>query len=182
MKDEFRTVPEVDPSMYHAPAKAMHNIGNVFVYIKGTDGTYTPAMLIPTRYLEISQGTLKTKIDNALRILTSLDHAQRYQGLLALYNLVVLGQKDYNGVSTGTDILIGTDKMPTLTFKLDGNILYTTDLKNVNFQEVLENFSRLNPRISVTKNKLLSEETLKELDAAGALRTDIARLGKAAGD
>ena len=182
MKNEFRTVPEVDPSMYHAPAKAMHNIGNVFLYIKGTDGKYTPTMLIPTRYLEISQGTLKTKIDNALRMLTSLDHAQRYQGLLSLYNLVVLGQKDSNGVSTGTDILIGTDKMPTLTFKLDGRILYTTDLKTVNFQEVLENFGRLNPRISITKNKLLSEESLKELDAAGALRTDIAKLGKSAGD
>lgn len=182
MKNEFRTVPEVDPSIYHAPAKAMHNIGNVFLYIKGADGRYTPTMLIPTRYSEISQGTLKTKIDNALRQLTSLDHAQRYQGLLSLYNLVVLGQKDSNGVVTGTDILIGTDKISTLTFKLDGNILYTTDLKNINFQEVLENFSRLNPRISITKNKLLSEETLKELDAAGALRTDIARLGKASGD
>lgn len=182
MKNEFRTVPEVDPSMYHAPAKAMHNIGNVFLYIKGTDGRYTPTMLIPTRYSEISQGTLKTKIDNALRQLTSLDHAQRYQGLLSLYNLVVLGQKDNNGVITGTDILIGTDKIPTLTFKLDGNILYTTDLKNVNFQEVLENFGRLNPRISITKSKLLSEESLKELDVAGALRTDIAKLGKSAGD
>ena len=182
MKNEFRTVPEVDPSVYHAPAKAMHNIGNVFLYIKGTDGKYAPAMMIPTRYSEISQGTLKTKIDNALRQLTSLDHAQRYQGLLALYNLIVLGQKDNNGVITGTDILIGTDKIPTLTFKLDGNILYTTDLKDVNFQEVLENFARLNPRISITKSKLLSEEALKELDAAGALRTDIARLGKASGD
>ena len=182
MKNEFRTVPEVDPSMYHAPAKAMHNIGNVFLYIKGTDGRYTPTMLIPTRYSEISQGTLKTKIDNALRQLTSLDHAQRYQGLLSLYNLVVLGQKDNNGIATGTDILIGTDKILTLTFKLDGHILYTTDLKNVNFQEVLENFSRLNPRISITKNKLLNEETLKELDAAGALKTDIAKLGKASGD
>ena len=182
MKNEFRTVPEVDPSVYHAPAKAMHNIGNVFLYIKGTDGKYAPAMMIPTRYSEINQGTLKTKIDNALRQLTSLDHAQRYQGLLALYNLIVLGQKDNNGVITGTDILIGTDKIPTLTFKLDGNILYTTDLKDVNFQEVLENFARLNPRISITKSKLLSEEALKELDAAGALRTDIARLGKASGD
>lgn len=182
MKNEFRTVPDVDSSMYHAPAKAMHNIGNVFLYIKGTDGRYTPTMLIPTRYSEINQGTLKTKINNALRMLTSLDHAQRYQGLLALYNLIVLGQKDNNGVITGTDILIGTDKIPTLTFKLDGNILYTTDLKDVNFQEVLENFARLNPRISITKSKLLSEEALKELDAAGALRTDIARLGKASGD
>ena len=183
MKNEFRTVPDVDPSIYHAPAKAMHNIGNVFVYIKGADGKYTPAMLIPTRYSEISQGTLKTKIDNALRMLTSLDHAQRYQGLLSLYNLVVLGQKDNNGVITGTDILIGTDKVPSLTFMLNGKEVYSTkNLQNVNFQEVLTGFGRLNPRISVTKNKLLSEEALKELDAAGALRTDIARLGKASGD
>lgn len=183
MKNEFRTVPDVDPSMYHAPAKAIHNIGNVFVYIKGTDGRYTPAMLTPTRYLEISQGTLKTKIDNALRQLTSLDHAQRYQGLLSLYNLVVLGQKDNNGVITGTDILIGTDKVPSLTFMLNGKEVYSTkNLQNIDFQEVLTGFGRLNPRISVTKNKLLSEESLKELDAAGALRTDIARLGKASGD
>ena len=55
-------------------------------------------------------------------------------------------------------------------------------MKTVNFQEVLENFGRLNPRISITKNKLLSEESLKELDVAGALRTDIAKLGKSAGD
>lgn len=183
MKNEFRTVPDVDPSMYHAPAKAMHNIGNVFLYIKGTDGTYTPTMLIPTRYLEISPGTLKTEIDNALRMLTSLEHAQRYKGLLALYNLVVLGQKDNNGVITGTDILIGTDKVPSLTFMLNGKEVYSTkNLQNIDFQEVLTGFGRLNPRISVTKNKLLSEETLKELDAAGALRTDIARLGKASGD
>lgn len=183
MRNEFRTVPDVDPSIYHAPAKAIHNIGNVFVYIKGTDSRYTPAMLKPTRYLEISQGTLKTKIDNALRMLTSLDHAQRYKGLLALYNLVVLGQKDNNGVITGTDILIGTDKVPSLTFMLNGKEVYSTkNLQNVDFQEVLTGFGRLNPRISVTKNKLLSEEALKELDAAGALRTDIARLGKASGD
>ena len=183
MKNEFRTVPDVDPSMYHAPAKAMHNIGNVFVYIKGADGTYTPAMLTPTRYLEISQGTLKTKIDSALRMLTSLDHAQRYKGLLALYNLVVLGQKDNNGVITGTDILIGTDKVPSLTFMLNGKEIYSIkNLQNVDFQDVLTGFGRLNPRISITKSKLLSEEALKELDAAGALRTDIAILGKASGD
>lgn len=184
MKNEFRTVPDVDPAMYHAPAKTMYNIGNVFLYIKGTDGKYTPTMLVPTRYLEISPGTLKTKIDNALRQLTSLDHAQRYKGLLALYDLVVLGQKDYNGVPTGTNILIGTDKIPSLKFMLDGNPdpIYETDLKNVDFQEVLKGFARLNPRISITKSKLLSEESLKELDAAGALRTDIAILGKAAGD
>ena len=182
MKNEFRTVPDVDPSMYYAPAKAMHNIGNVFLYIKGTDGRYTPTMLIPTRYSEISQGTLKTKIDNALRMLTSLDHAQRYKGLLELYNLVVIGQKDNNGMVTGTNILIGTDKIPSLKFILNGKPLYETDLNNVNFQEVLEGFSRLNPRISVTKNKLLSEERLRELDEAGALRTDIAKLGKSAGD
>ena len=182
MKNEFRTVPDVDPSMYHAPAKAMHNIGNVFLYIKGADGRYTPTMLIPTRYSEISQGTLKNKIDNAIRMLTSLDHAQRYKGLLELYNLVVIGQKDNNGIVTGTNILIGTDKIPSLKFILNGKPLYETDLNNVNFQEVLEGFSRLNPRISVTKNKLLSEERLRELDEAGALRTDIAKLGKSAGD
>lgn len=182
MKNEFRTVPDVDPSMYYAPAKAVHNIGNVFLYIKGTDGRYTPTMLIPTRYSEISQSTLKTKIDNALRMLTSLDHAQRYKGLLELYNLVVIGQKDNNGIVTGTNILIGTDKIPSLKFILNGKPLYETDLNNVNFQEVLEGFSRLNPRISVTKNKLLSEERLRELDEAGALRTDIAKLGKSAGD
>ena len=183
MKNEFRTVPDVDPSMYHAPAKAMHNMGNVFLYIKGTDGRYTPAMLAPTRYLEISPGTLKTEIDNALRMLTSLEHAQRYKGLLALYNLVVLGQKDNNGVITGTDILIGTDKVPSLTFMLNGKEVYSTkNLQNVDFQEVLTGFGRLNPRISVTKSKLLSEEALKKLDAAGVLRTDIARLGKASGD
>ena len=183
MRSEFRTVPDVDSSIYHAPAKAMYNIGNVFLYIKGADGKYTPTMLIPTRYLEISQGALKTEIENALRMLTSLDHAQRYKGLLELFNLVVLGQKDYNGVVTGTNILIGTDKIPSLKFMLDGHPVYETNLNDgVDFQEVLKGFGRLNPRISVTKSKLLNEETLKKLDAAGALRTDIARLGKASGD
>ena len=183
MRNGFRTVPESDPLIYHWPAKAIHNIGNVFVYIKGADGSYTPAMLIPTRYSEISPGTLKTEIDNALRMLTSLDHAQRYKGLLELFNLVVLGQKDHNGVVTGTNILIGTDKVPSLKFMLDGHPVYETNLnEGVDFQEVLKGFGRLNPRISVTKSKLLNEETLKKLDAAGALRTDIARLGKASGD
>lgn len=183
MRNGFRTIPESDPLIYRWPAKAIHNIGNVFLYIKGADGRYTPTMLKPTRYLEISPGTLKTEIDNALRMLTSLDHAQRYKGLLALYNLVVLGQKDNNGVITGTDILIGTDKVPSLTFMLNGKEVYSTkNLQNVDFQEVLTGFGRLNPRISVTKSKLLSEEALKKLDAAGALRTDIARLGKASGD
>lgn len=183
MRNGFRTIPESDPLIYRWPAKAIHNIGNVFLYIKGADGRYTPTMLKPTRYLEISPGTLKTEIDNALRMLTSLDHAQRYKGLLALYNLVVLGQKDNNGVITGTNILIGTDKVPSLTFMLNGKEVYSTkNLQNVDFQEVLTGFGRLNPRISVTKSKLLSEESLKKLDAAGALRTDIARLGKASSD
>lgn len=183
MRNGFRTIPESDPLIYRWPAKAMHNIGNVFLYIKGANGRYTPTMLKPTRYLEISQGTLKTKIEDALRMLTSLDHAQRYKGLLALYDLVVLGQKDNNGVLTGTDILIGTDKIHTLTFNLNGFPVYEAKLKDgVDFQELLEGFGRLNPRISITKSKLLREEALKELDAAGALRTDIARLGKASGD
>ena len=85
--------------------------------------------------------------------------------LLELYNLVVIGQKDNNGIVTGTNILIGTDKIPSLKFILNGKPLYETDLNNVNFQEVLEGFSRLNPRISVTKNKLLSEERLVERPA-----------------
>ena len=80
-------------------------------------------------------------------------------------------------------MFIRIDDEPVIDkFILNDKPLYETDLNNVNFQEVLDGFSRLNPRISVTKNKLLSEERLRELDEAGALRTDIAKLGKSAGD
>lgn len=178
----YRTVPESDPNIYKSPLYADQNVGNVFVHIKGVDGKYPPVMLIPTRYLEIEEGTLKQKIDTALRKLVSVNHRERYTGLLELFNLVVIGQKDHNGIITGTDILIGTESIPTLTFKQDGNIIFHTDVRSVNFKDVLKGFADLNPRISVTKSKLLNESSLKELDAAGALRTDIARLGKASGD
>lgn len=178
----YRTVPESDPNIYKSPLYADQNVGNVFVHIKGVDGKYPPVMLIPTRYLEIEDGTLKQKIDTALRNLVSVNHRERYTGLLELFNLVVIGQKDHNGIITGTDILIGTESIPTLTFKQDGNIIFHTDVRSVNFKDVLKGFADLNPRISVTKSKLLNESSLKELDAAGALRTDIARLGKASGD
>lgn len=183
MRNGFRTVPAADETKYFSPVRAPRNLGNVFLYIKGADGTYTPTMLLPTRYSEIDKSSsLNRKIETALRMLTSLDHKERYNGLRALYDLIVLGQQDYRGLNTGTDILIGTFKIPTLTFILDGKVLYTTNLKNTSFQDLLTAFERLNPRISVTKLKLLNTESLKELDSAGALRTDIAKLGKSSGD
>lgn len=179
---DYRTVPEADPDIYRSPLYADQNVGNVFVHIKGVDGKYPPAMLIPTRYLEIENGTLKQKIDTALRQLASTNHKERYKGLLELFDLIVLGQKDRNGVITGNDILIGTESIPTLTFKKEGNIIFHANLNSVTFQDILKGFTDLNPRISITQSKLLSTESLKELDAAGALRTNIARLGKASGD
>ena len=182
MRNEFRTVPAVDSSLYHAPIRTSSNLGNVYMYIKGADGKYTPAVLVPTRYSEIAEGSLKNKIDGSLRQLTSLDHKERYKGLLALYDLIVLGQKDSTGTKNGPDILIGTDENASLTFKLNNRIIFTTNLKNVDFQSVLEAFKQLNPRISVTRSKLLNIESLKELDAARALRLDLAKLCKSSGD
>lgn len=177
LSSEFRTVPSVDPSLYHAPRAT--RLGNVFMYIKGADGTYTPTLLIPTRYSEIKQGTLKQKIEEALRRLCSPEHKERYNGLLDLFNLVVLGESK---TSENVDILIGTDKVPTLTFKIGNQVIYHTNVNEANFQDVVAAFTKFNPRISITKAKLSDIMSLKELDEAGALRTDIAILAKVSGD
>lgn len=178
----FRTVPG---RPYPGPLNAAANLGNVFMYIKGVNGQYTPVMLMPTRYSEIKAGSdLQKAIETALRQLASTNHEERYKGLLEMFNLVVLGQKESTKDNPkGLNILIGTKDKHVLTFKKDNTVLWSADLTKVTFQDILDHFTNVfNPRISVTYTDLISEQRLKRLDAAGALRTDVARLGKASGD
>ena len=182
LMNEFRTVPG---RPYPGPINAAANLGNVFMYIKGANGQYTPIMLIPTRYSEIKAGSeLQRAIETALRQLASTNHEERYKGLLEMFNLVVLGQKESTKNNPkGLNILIGTKDSHVLTFMKDNTVLWSTDLTKADFQDILDHFTNVfNPRISVTYTDLISEQRLKRLDTAGALRTDIARLGKASGD
>lgn len=182
LMNEFRTVPG---RPYPGPINTAANLGNVFMYIKGVNGQYTPVMLMPTRYSEIKAGSeLQRAIETALRQLASTNHEERYKGLLEMFNLVVLGQKESTKDNPkGLNILIGTKDKHVLTFMKDNTIMWSADLTKVSFQEILDHFTNVfNPRISVTYTDLISEQRLKRLDAAGALRTDVARLGKASGD
>lgn len=167
---EFKTVGVSSRNRVHAPSDAESNSGNVFMLVESSNGDYVPVALKPVMYTELKEGALKTQIDNLLMELTSPDHTERHTAISKLVQLLHL--RDNN-------ILIGTKGKNTLSIVKGDVTLKTFNLDDPTFNrmEFLESVAALNPRVNVTLTALSSPTTLRMLDDAGVLTTDVAMLG-----
>lgn len=166
----FRTVGVSSRNKVHSPKDTSSNVGNTFILIEASNGEYIPIALKPVMYAELRDSELKEKIDNLLIELTSQDHTKRHGAISKLVQLLYLKENN---------ILIGTKYKNTLS-TIEGEVITKTfnlDDPTFNRMEFLEAVKALNPRINITSTALSSPTTLRMLDDAGVLLTDVAKLG-----
>lgn len=159
------------------PRNTGRNAGSAFVLIPAANGKMVPAYLKPLMYNEMNDGKLKDRINNLLTELTAPQYATRYNALMALQNIL------YMDLENGDHILLGKDnssRKNQISLVHDGNVFRTFVLdSNFDRQQFMEAIAEMNPRINITASVLQSPLLLQQYDEAGALQTDIARLGTA---
>lgn len=168
----FATVGVSERNTVYPPRDASSNKGAVFLLIEAANGNYIPAAIVPTMLSDIQEGALKTQINNLFNELSSIKHSER---LAAINKLVQILNIDKDG----DNILIGTEDKVTVSTVKNGTILRTFNLNDANFNrmDLINAIFELNPRINITLSTLSDPVQLRMYAEAGALNTDIAKLG-----
>jgi hypothetical protein len=169
---KFATVNVSERNVVYAPSDGASNLGSVFLLVESANGNYVPAYIRPLRMSELSDGKLKNQINDLVNELTSTDHARR----LAAVNKLRLS---LNLTKEGDWILVGTPDKPSVSIQRNGQILRTFNLADANFDRTmfLESIGELDPRVNITTSVLSDRSQLEMYDEAGALTTDLAKLG-----
>lgn len=156
----------------YPPRDTLSNLGAVFLLIEAANGNYIPAAIRPTMLSDIQDGTLKIQLNNLFNELSSIKHSDR---LAAINQLVKL----LNIKEDGDNILVGMKDKATVSTVKNGTILRTFNLNDVNFNrmDLINAIFELNPRINITLSTLSDPVQLRMYAEAGALNTDIAKLG-----
>lgn len=156
----------------YPPRDTLSNLGAVFLLIEAANGNYIPAAIRPTMLSDLQDGTLKIQLNNLFNELSSIKHSDR---LAALNKLVQMLNIDKDG----DNILIGTKDKATVSTVKNGTILRTFNLNDANFNrmDLINAIFELNPRINITLSTLSDPVQLRMYAEAGALNTDIAKLG-----
>lgn len=156
---------------------ASENAGSVFLLVESASGEYIPAYIKPVRYSEINNGRLKDEIQQSFKELGSTDHAVRRAAIDKLRQRIVLKEKEL-------DINIGTTEKPKVSLIVNGKAQRTFLLNDQSFNpmDLLQELERADFRVNVTTSALSSREMLEMYDEAGALNTDIAKLGTSNAD
>lgn len=156
----------------YPPRDTLSNLGAVFLLIEAANGNYIPAAIRPTMLSDIQDGTLKTQLNNLFNELSSIKHSDR---LAAINQLVKL----LNIKEDGDNILVGMKDRATVSTVKNGTILRTFNLNDANFNrmDLINAIFELNPRINITLSTLSDPVQLRMYAEAGALNTDIAKLG-----
>lgn len=165
-----------DNQIYPLQQKAANN-GNTFVLIQNANGMYVPVYIQPrfTQDEEFKNNDceLKKDIEAVIRNLSSQDYSTRLQAIKNLSQLLILSD-------SGLNILIGTEKVPTVSI-VEGDQVkqkFNLNSRDFNAQQLVDYvMKQCNFRINVSAKALTDEYMLKKLDEAGALMTDIAYLG-----
>lgn len=156
----------------YPPRDTLSNLGAVFLLIEAANGNYIPAAIRPTMLSDIQDSTLKVQLNNLFNELSSIRHSDR---LAALNKLVQMLNID----KYGDNILIGTKDKATISTVKNDTILRTFNLNDANFNrmDLINAIFELNPRINITLSTLSDPVQLRMYAEAGALNTDIAKLG-----
>ena len=168
---------------WYPPKDVLGNAGKTFLLIEAANGNYIPAAIEAIRWNSnqktgergLKDGTLKNQIMSLISELASTKYEDRRRAIDALVKLFYLS-KD------GDQILIGDkDKpgVPVVSTSKNGVILRSFKLDSETFSigDLYAAIEELNPRINITTSMLSNPTMLKILDEAGALETDIAKLG-----
>lgn len=156
----------------YPPRDTLGNLGAVFLLIEAANGNYIPAAIRPTMLSDIQDGTLKTQLNNLFNELSSTKYSDR----LAAINQLV---KFLNIKEEGDNILIGMKDKATVSTVKNDTILRTFNLNDANFNrmDLINAIFELNPRVNITLSTLSDPVQLRMYAEAGALNTDIAKIG-----
>lgn len=156
----------------YPPRDTLSNLGAVFLLIEAANGNYIPAAIRPTMLSDIQDGTLKTQLNNLFNELSSVKHSDRLSAINQLVKLL-------NIKEDGDNILVGKKDRATVSTVKNGTILRTFNLNDANFNrmDLINAIFELNPRINITLSTLSDPVQLRMHAEAGALNTDIAKLG-----
>lgn len=168
----FATVGVSERNTVYPPRDASSNKGAVFLLIEAANGNYIPAAIVPTMLSDLQEGALKTQMNNLFNELSSIKHSER---LAAINKLVQMLNIDKDG----DNILIGTEDKATVSTVKNGTVIRTFNLEDANFNrmDLINAIFELNPRINITLSTLSDPVQLRMYAEAGALNTDIAKLG-----
>ena len=170
--NRLATVNVSDRNIIYPPSDGASNLGSVFLLVESSNGNYLSAYIRPIRLTELNDGRLKTQLNDLINELTSTDYNRRLASIKQLVQFLNLTQK-------GDNILIGTKEKPTVSIVSGGVVTRTFNLADTNFdrQRFLESVAELNPRVNITTSTLSDVALLEMFDEAGALTTDLAKLG-----
>lgn len=170
--NRLATVNVSDRNIIYPPSDGASNLGSVFLLVESSNGNYLSAYIRPIRLTELNDGRLKTQLNDLINELTSTDYNRRLASIKQLVQFLNLTQK-------GDNILIGTKEKPTVSIVSGGVVTRTFNLADTNFdrQRFLESIAELNPRVNITTSTLSDVALLEMFDEAGALTTDLAKLG-----
>jgi hypothetical protein len=157
----------------YPPRDTMSNLGAVFLLMEAANGNYIPAAIRPTMLSDLQDGALKTQLNTLFNELTSVNYADRVKAIKQLVQLLNLSSDGEN------NILIGMKDKPTVSTVKNGVVLRTFNVADPNFNrmDLVEAINELNPRVNITLSTLSDPVQLKMYAEAGALSTDIAKLG-----
>lgn len=170
--NRLATVNVSERNTVYPPSDGASNLGSVFLLIEAANGNYIPAYIRPVRLTELKDGKLKTQLNDLINELTSTDHARRLASIKQLVQFLNLTQE-------GDNILIGTADKPTVSIVKGGSVIRTFNLEDAGFDRTrfLESINELDPRVNITTSTLSDVATLEMFDEAGALTTDLAKIG-----
>lgn len=170
--NRLATVNVSERNTVYPPSDGASNLGSVFLLVETANGNYIPAYIRPMRLSELRDGKLKTQLNDLINELTSTDHARRLASIKQLVQFLNLTQE-------GDNILIGTTEKPTVSIVKGGAVIRIFNLTDANFDRAafLESIRELDPRVNITTSTLSDISSLEMFDEAGALTTDLAKLG-----
>lgn len=170
--NRLATVNVSERNTVYPPSDGASNLGSVFLLVETANGNYIPAYIRPMRLSELRDGKLKTQLNDLINELTSTDHARRLASIKQLVQFLNLTQE-------GDNILIGTTEKPTVSIVKGGAVIRIFNLTDANFDRTafLESIRELDPRVNITTSTLSDISSLEMFDEAGALTTDLAKLG-----
>lgn len=156
----------------YPPRDTLSNLGAVFLLIEAANGNYIPAAIRPTMLSDLQDGALKAQLNNLFNELSSTKYSDRLGAINQLVKLLNINEK-------GDNILIGMDDKATVSTVKNGTVIRTFNLEDANFNrmDLINAIFELNPRINITLSTLSDPVQLRMYAEAGALNTDIAKLG-----
>ena len=169
---KFATVGVSERNTVYPPRDAISNRGAIFLLIEAANGNYIPAAIIPTMLSDLQDGALKTQMNSLFNELSSIKYSDRRNAINKLVQMLHLNKE-------GDNILIGTEDKATVSTVKNGTVLRTFNLNDANFNrmDLINAIFELNPRVNITLSTLSDPVQLKMYAEAGALNTDIAKLG-----